>query len=435
MTRRVVGLFLLAVVAGSVGTLIARDPGYVLLVWSDFSFETSFWFAGVLLLLALLILRGGMLLFEFVFGSRSGVLAWTSGRRQRRSRRLALSGQLARARGDFAAARRAFEGSAASARTAATRSAGKWRRTIDREAANVALLNEIEAARAAQALGDLEGRDEHLRAALEGDSRATLPVGIAQAELQLDAGQWEPALATLLELRREVPRNAHVLRMLRRALEEVGDLQGLLGLILDLRRTGLPEDEVARLEREAWITYLAGVGSPEDGSDGPAAVKSAWEAVPKALRSDAGLLAVVALRLDAVGDGDGAAALLKTAVDKEWNVQLVEVYGRITGGDAAQRGKQAARWAKAHAGDPMLELTRARLALRAERFGEARAHYASSLSQRETPEVCAELGRLETRLGDPERGAELLERALVLRAAPPLELPLPTPGGALERVS
>jgi uncharacterized protein HemY len=83
----------------------------------------------------------------------------------------------------------------------------------------------------------------------------------------------------------------------------------------------------------------------------------------------------------------------------------------------------------------MLELTRARLARRAERFGEARAHYAASLSLRETPEVCAELGRLETRLGDAERGAELLDRALVLRAAPPLDLPLPAPSGALDQAS
>ncbi len=413
MTRRVVGLFLLAALAGSVGTLIARDPGYVLLVWSDFSFETSFWFAGVLLLLALLALRGALALFDLVFGSRSGVRAWNAGRLQRRAQRRTATGLLARARGDFAAARKALEGSAAHAAEP--------------------VLNHLEAARAAQAMGDVPGRDGHLRDALEADPKATLVVGIAQAELQLDGGQWEQALATLLELRREAPKNAHVLQMLRRALEEVGDAEGLLGLIPDLRRAKVPEEALARLERESWITYLAEVDA--EGEDAPAAVKAVWETVPKALRSDAVLLAAVAARLDGVGDGDAAAGLLKSALEKNWNPQLVEVYGRIAGGDAAARAKQATRWAKAHPGEPMLELTRARLALRAERFGEARAHYASSLSLRETPEVCAELGRLEVRLGDAERGAELLERALELRAAPPLDLPLPAPTGALEQAS
>lgn len=414
MTRRVVGLFLLAVLAGSVGTLIEQDPGYVLLVWSDFSFETSFWFAGVLLLLALLALRGTLVLFELLFGSRRGVRAWNAGRLQRRAQRRTATGLRARARGDFTAARKALEGSAA-------------------HSAEPVLVH-LEAARAAQAMGDLPGRDAHLGDALDADPKATLLVGIAQAELQLEASQWEQALATLLELRREAPKNAHVLQMLQRAYEEVGDPEGLLGLLPELRRARLPEEELARLEREAWIGHLGEAG-PREAADAPAVVQARWEEVPKALRSDAGLLAAVAQRLDAAGDGDAAAALLKPALDKDWNPQLVEVYGRIAGGDATQRAKQAARWAKAHAGDPMLELTRARLALRTERYGEARAHYAASLSQRETPEVCAELGRLETRLGDAERGAELLERALVLRAAPPLELPLPAPSGTLDQAS
>lgn len=414
MTRRVVGLFLIAVVAGSVGTLVARDPGYVLLVWSDFSFETSFWFAGVLLLLALLLLRGGLALFDLVFGSRSGVRAWNAGRLQRRAQRRTASGLLARARGDFAAARKALEGSAAHAAEP--------------------VLNHLEAARAAQAMDDLAGRDAHLRDALVADPKATLVVGIAQAELQLACGQVEQALATLLELRREAPRNAHVLRMLQRALEAVGDQEGLLELLPDLRRAKQSEEALARLEREAWIGRLDEIGRSED-ADAAAVLKTAWDAVPKTLKTDAGVLAAAARGRDAVGDGEGAAALLKTALERDWNPQLVEVYGRLADGDAAQRAKQAARWAKTHPGDPMLELTRARLALRRERFGEARTHYAASLALRESPDVCAELGRLETRLGDAERGAELLERALVLRAAPPLDLPLPAPPEALERAS
>ena len=46
---------LLAVVAvvlgGLIGTLVVRDPGYVLLSYGDMAFETSLWFALVLLAL------------------------------------------------------------------------------------------------------------------------------------------------------------------------------------------------------------------------------------------------------------------------------------------------------------------------------------------------------------------------------------------------
>ena len=52
---------LLAVVAvvlgGLIGTLVVRDPGYVLLSYGDMAFETSLWFSLVLLVLAYLLLR------------------------------------------------------------------------------------------------------------------------------------------------------------------------------------------------------------------------------------------------------------------------------------------------------------------------------------------------------------------------------------------
>ena len=40
-----------AILGGVVGTLLVRDPGYIMVVYGDTVFETSFW-VGVVLLLA-----------------------------------------------------------------------------------------------------------------------------------------------------------------------------------------------------------------------------------------------------------------------------------------------------------------------------------------------------------------------------------------------
>ena len=38
-----VGLLIVIIFAGILGTLIARDPGYILIVYQDYSLQTSLW--------------------------------------------------------------------------------------------------------------------------------------------------------------------------------------------------------------------------------------------------------------------------------------------------------------------------------------------------------------------------------------------------------
>ena len=71
--------------------------------------ETSIWFAGVLLLVALLVLRVLLAVFDLIFGSRRGVRDWNQARKRRRAQRSTQAGLLALARGDFCSGAKALE--------------------------------------------------------------------------------------------------------------------------------------------------------------------------------------------------------------------------------------------------------------------------------------------------------------------------------------
>jgi len=79
------GVLIAVIIGGLVGTLLLRDPGYVLITYANVAVETSLW-VGLLVLIAvyfLLRVVGGA-----VHGLSRGQLRlshWRSGRKQRRA--------------------------------------------------------------------------------------------------------------------------------------------------------------------------------------------------------------------------------------------------------------------------------------------------------------------------------------------------------------
>lgn len=386
-------LFLLLLASGWLGTLVARDPGYVLVAWHEASFETSVWFALLLLLLflgALWLLGRG---WRVLAGSRAGVLSWTSRRLQRRAQRRTTRGLLDLARGDAARARKALL-------QAAPR-------------VEAPLVNYLAAARAAQEEGDAEGRDHALEQALETTPDATFAVGLTRAELLLAARSFEAALATLLSLRREQPRSANVLRLLRRVHEALEDWPALAELAPELERAGVVDQEaLARIRRRCWRGQLE--RSLREGADG-AALETLWAALPGELREEPACVAVQADALVAAGDPARAETLLRKVLERRWDGALVERYGRLPGVDPARRLKTARGWVDDHRDDPDLHLSLGRLALEAGQAARAREHLETSLALRADAEAHLALARLAAEAGDAEQAAQRLRTALAFR--------------------
>ena len=407
MIRRIVTALLILLAAGWIGTLIARDPGYLLIAWDRFSLETSVWLGLLALVVFLLLLRGLLTLVAMLFGTRSGMRAWSHQRRKRRAQHQSTLGLLAIPEGDF----------------------DKARRILLRNAPEVQapLINYLGAARAAHELGDYEDRDAQLQAALVSTPRATLAVGITQAELQIATRQWEQALATLLSLRKEAPRNSYVLRMLRATYEALEDWQALAALIPDLRHAQIiGEDEIEGLERRTWRSELRRAARIEAALDARIeAVEKTWSKMPKPLREDAELVGTHARELVALEADDAAETLLRSSLRHSWNDTLVRLYGRIASSQPDKQLVAAESWLSERPNSDALLLTLGRLCMRNQRWSKAREYLEASVRLHRSAEGFAELGRLCAHLGEPEQANRYFEDGLRLQRDLLPDLPLP----------
>lgn len=388
------GLLLLVVavvLGGLIGTLVARDPGYVLISYGNMALETSLWFALALLGALYLSVRLLIWLVSRTTTSTGRFGNWLRRRKGRQARQQTVQGLLLMAEGQWADARKVLVSSAKEVGTP--------------------LINYLAAARAAHELGDAAARDDLLRQAHESTPGSRFAVGLTQAELQKNAAQWEQSLATLLQLKSNSPRHPQVLLMLAEVYEQLDDWQALVELLPDLKkRKVLPEAELNALAERAWIRRL--------GQGGAARV---WNDVPRELKKTPAVLAAHAGALAAEGDGAGAEAALRSALRDVWDPSLVGLYGEVTGAEPDRQLIAAEGWLKERPNDPELLLALGRISLMNEEWSKAREYFETSLRLQRSPEIYGELGRLCVSLGDAERGGEYLAHATV--GLPDLPMP------------
>ncbi|MGE0621789.1 MAG: heme biosynthesis HemY N-terminal domain-containing protein [Pseudomonadales bacterium] len=395
-------LVIVAVVLGGlVGTLVVRDPGYVLVSYGDMAVETSLWFA--LIALAVLYLSVRLVLWIL---SRSGegtgrFGSWLKTRKVRQARQQTVQGLLLMAEGQWADARKIL---VASAREVGT-----------------PLINYLSAARAAHELGDAAGRDELLRRAHESTPGSRFAVGLTQAELQMDGGQWEQSLATLLQLKSNAPRHPQVLSMLCQTYRQLADWQALIELLPEVKKRRIFDDAAFEaLQREAWTGRLKQAGADAAG---------VWADLPKELKRQGDLVAVYASALISGGAAEAAEGAVRGALQQGWNDDLVTLYGQIVGPDPNRQMLTAESWLKERPNDPQLLLALGRISLMNGEWAKAREYFETSLRLQRSAQVYGELGRLCVALGDSDRGGEYLVQATEgLPALPLPEGPVPAPG-------
>jgi HemY protein len=379
-----VRLGLLVLLGLALGALVAHwllgDQGYVLIDFRGWTLETSV--PG--LVLALMVLY---LLLRLVF--------WAL----RLPRRI---GEAAGELRDRRAQRRLDQAFAAIAE-------GQWargERLLGRARGPASLAGYLAAARAAQEQQATERRDEWLRLAYEADPGAASAVLLTQAELQLDSGQLEQALATLRQLESTSPGHPRCLALQAAVLERLGDWSGLEALLAQLRsRKALTGEALQALEIRI---AQAALGRAEDA----AALENAWQGLKRDLRRDPALLesyAQAALRL---GAADAAERVLRRALRSEWSPSLVAAYGRLDTGDPAAQLAAAEEWLRQRPEDAELLLACGRLCLNNQLWGKARSYLETSLAIRPDPETWRIYGELLVQLGESGAASEAFRQGL-----------------------
>jgi len=388
--------FLVTLTIVTMFTLYAMDDrGYVLInVWG-YTIESSLVTWLVVLAIAFFALHFVLRLVHQVVQAPTEMKKWRSQRRQYLAGQSLLSGLENLAEGNWRKAEREV-----------------LKHISDSQ---VPMLNYLTAARAAHELNDFDKRDSYLKQAGQNVKTSDVGVKLTQAELQMRQNQHEQALATLRTLQQQDPQHRSVLKTLAKVYRELQDWNELIALVPLLRKLKVYQlEQLNALECEAY-TKLVTTGDREH----PVNLSEVWYRMPQSVQSNIDVLTLYIHELIRHGQSDIAEPLIRNALKRDWNDELVRLYGIIDGADATAQLRHAEAWLAKGENNAYLLLTLGRLSLRCKLWGKARSYLEASIGTKSLPESHNELAHLLERLG--ENDLALTHYRLGLSAAPNCE--------------
>lgn len=384
---------LILIFAVIIGLWAYQDSGYVLLARGYKSVEMSLALFIVLQVVGFVLLYFALRVLINSWNMPSAFRAWRARQRRQRARRDMDHGLIELAQGNWAQAERYL-----------------LRHARD---SDIPLLNYLSAARAAQKQNAPQRRDDYLALAHQSMQGAGFAVQLTQAELQLVHGQLEQSLATLMQLHAASPKHPHVLYLLARIYQLLRSWEDLRKLIPDLRKQNvLSQASLLQLEQLVHRELLTLAAQKGELS----ALRSSWQQTPKHVRQDLDMIRHYVRCLLILKANDDAEQLLREALKKQWDVDLVYIYGLIEAGDKDRQLATAENWLKGHENNPVLLLTLGRLCKRNQLWGKARSFLNASLGIKPHSDTYKELGQLLEQLNEHNEAVECYHKGLLLAA-------------------
>ena len=380
---------LLIIVAAVVLSLLAiEDTGYVLISRSPWVIELSLTFFIVIIVGSFILLYAVIRFISNTWHVGERIREWQSQRRQKLSRQSLNQGLLELAQRNWKKSEKLL-----------------LKHVDDSESP---LLNYLAAASAAQEQGGDKRRDDYLALAHDSMPGADVAVGLTQADLQLRHGQLEQALATLMHCRTIAPKHPHVLKLLLKLYCELQDWDKLYELLPVVRKKKLlSDDEQIKLESTVFAELIKRTTSIDD-------IKKCWSEAPKSVRENSVLLEQYLTKLLSHGDDDEVVEMLHKHLAKNWDSRLVHLYAQAQASDKAKQLAWAEQWQAQHSDDHFLLDALARLAVRNELWGKARAWFEASLGITPTATTYRALGELLEQLEESQQAADCYRKGLML---------------------
>ena len=403
-------LLVLAASAWVTGKII-QDPGYLLISYQNTTVETSLWLGLALLLVAVLAVYSAIWLASKFAASGTFMRRWSSNHQHRRATKKTNHGLISYVEGNYGAAQKKLSQSA--------------------EKSETPLINYLTAARAAAESGYEQATEDFLRKAYEVAPGDGLAIGIAKAEIRIQQGQPEQALASLLQLRKTNTKHQQVHKLLQQVYTGLEDWAALSALIPTLRKLKVaPAAKLDKLEHKITLKLLTQAARDEHGStlsltERATQLKGVWDKVPVKSRRSEDITLCYARLLKELGKPEWAESPLKDAINQQWSEQLISEYGLTNGKNPQRQLATAEGWLKTHDQSADLMLTLARLSLLNKLWGKAREYLQTCIKLESGATAHAELARLLQHLGEEQSSHKhMLESFRILEAGLPL-LPMP----------
>jgi len=387
-------LSLLILVGGSLAIeLVRQDSGYILISVGNTTVEASFWLVALPLVLFLIY---GCYRFSVRLLRSFGVgLTVFSKRRSQQFIRKANRGLLRYIEGDWRAAKKDLLSVA--------------------KQSEQPLVHLLAAAHAANALGNTAEAQQLLEMAEKSAPENELAVLLSRARLDMSTDNLDASLATLQKAFSLAPSHPVVLALLQKVYAQLNNWDALIELLPRLKASKqYSQEQFSGLEVNAYCALLQGenkLGSPVQREQ---RLASLWQKLPRHLKTSQTLIAQYCVILLQQDKHDKAELMLRQSLKKNWNTELIKLYGQLTLPQGVDQLAQAERWLSDHPKDADLLMALARIANRCELWGKARSYFETSLSLQESPVAYAELAALVAQLGDHQKSTALYQKGLLL---------------------
>ena len=385
--RWLISILIIAVLAVGLAMAGRYDPGYVVLVYPPWRMEISF-IGFVLAVIGMVV--GGIMLLRLAMLT----LNLPSIVREQRERRAARKRDENFVGGLKAYTEYRYQD--------AEQSLGQWQGDTSRIG-----VARVLAARAAQEMRAVAQRERHLQEATE--HGAELAAQLFEAEARLDAKDATAALAAINRAKDIAPQHTALLRLELKARQMTGQWDEVERLLDALIRSNALEPGVATQSRR--MAYAENLKRRAEDDRG---LLEYWKKIPADFKVDPWVARVAARAFMQRGGHDTALDVLEAALGREWNEELVALYGEVRGSSPTRQIEQAEKWLHAHARDAQLLLTLAQLCSVQQLWGKAQSYLEASLAIAASAEGHIRMAELKTQSGQPGEACRHYQKALAL---------------------
>lgn len=273
------------------------------------------------------------------------------------------------------------------------------------------VLSYLGAAQAAQRLHADDRRDQYLELALQSSPESEIAVLLTQAQLQLQQGRDEDALATLVRARELDPNNQRALELLIDLRATKGDWQALQDLLREADRARfLSVERLQDLKVQVACQRLNAAGKEGDVDD----LMHAWNDTAKRLRDLPSVTRAYVTRLRVCGEDQLAADQIVQFMKRHWDDELAKIYGQLQQDDSVAQLATVEEWVQRHGEKPVLLTLAGQLCLGNKLWGRARSYLERSLAQSPEPATLLALGELNAETEDSAAALENYRTGLAL---------------------
>lgn len=380
---RIVIFTLILVLSVWAGIAMLNHPGYLLMVFHPWMIQMPIWFAALATILFLILFYLIVNSFDRVYLLSFRFKNWMRRRHDKQAYSKTQHGLTALIE-------------------------GKWKKSeqlliagIDQQAEP--LMNYLGAAKAAHERALYEQRDAYIQKAYQVAPYADIAIGLSQAALELEQGQYEQAQAILNHLRETAPKHPRTLTLLEKVYVRTNNFSGLLSILPAMRKAKvLTAAQAAVFEKNCYREQLTRTNFLSDED-----LHRAWEQVPRHVRKHPDMVEVYIQKLSNFPATDKEREeLIRKTLKHEWHPALAAMYGDLDFSNLNRQLVIVGGWLNTYGPKPELLLALGKLCVRVQLWGKAKDYFERCLAIGPNPEASLAYGSLLEKLDEPDEALQ-----------------------------